>query len=293
MTAIDLDLTRSISSEAHVFGPREINELNAFAEVHGYAILRGAFDEAAIDALLVECEQLQQRLIAGDLPAGCGDVVLTDTGIDDEVRPTVHYVLNTTTVSDVVARACHDDRLSAIARSWVGPDAWMVEDEWFGVVYQDARPGPGSAYSRIGWHSDWQSAPQLACWPAVGFTIHLDETSPYNGFLRVVPGSHRWATPAPQTDIDGSLVAAADRFGGWDEEAAPVLMPPGFEKVPGEVAVYAEVGDVLFHDAYLWHSAARGTDDGTLRRHLRGGWYAGERFPVGAASTEFVKNARR
>ena len=51
-------------------------------------------------------------------------------------------------------------------------------------------------------------------------------------------------------------------WGGHSTEAPPTEMPLGFEKVLGEVAVYAERGDILFHDAYLWHSAARATDSG-------------------------------
>ena len=55
-------------------------------------------------------------------------------------------------------------------------------------------------------------------------------------------------------------------------------MPPGFEKVPGEVGVYCERGDVLLHHSDLWHAAARATDDGAggIRRHVRGGWYGGD-----------------
>ncbi len=88
-------------------------------------------------------------------------------------------------------------------------------------------------------------------WPSVAFTIHVDATSPQNGFLRVLPGSH---------------------LGGTDD------MPLGFEKVPGEMAVYCERGDVLLHHSDLWHSAARATDDGegAIRRHVRGGWYGGD-----------------
>ena len=113
-------------------------------------------------------------------------------------------------------------------------------------------PGEGSGYSRIGWHSDAQSGPNLDWWPSVAFTIHLDATSPQNGFLRVVPGSH---------------------LGGTDG------IPLGFEKVPGEVAAYCDRGDVLLHHSDLWHSAARATDDGPggIRRHIRGGWYGGTR----------------
>ena len=122
-----------------------------------------------------------------------------------------------------------------VIRHLLGDDAWLLEDDRFGVVYQDARPGDQSGYSRIGWHSDHQSGPHLDVWPSVAFTIHVDPTSPRNGFLRVLPGSH---------------------LGGTDD------MPLGFEKVPGEVAVYADRGDVIFHDAHLWHGAARATDDG-------------------------------
>jgi ectoine hydroxylase-related dioxygenase (phytanoyl-CoA dioxygenase family) len=70
-------------------------------------------------------------------------------------------------------------------------------------------------------------------------------------------------------------------------------MPLGFEKIPGEIAVYAERGDILFHDAYLWHSAARATDDDTRRRHVRGGWFSGAGPINGPNIEQFVKNAAR
>ena len=68
-------------------------------------------------------------------------------------------------------------------------------------------------------------------------------------------------------------------------------MPLRFEKVPGEVAVYAERGDILLHDCYLWHSAARATDDDSRRRHVRGGYFGGTKPAAGVE--EFIKNAAR
>src|SRR4051812_47233680 len=148
----------------------------------------------------------------------------------------------------------------------VGEQCLLLEDGRFRGVYQDARPGGRTAESRIGWHSDFQSGPNLRMWPSMAFTIHIDTTSPQNGFLRVVPGSHRGGT-------DG--------------------MPLGFEKVPGEVAVYCDRGDVLLHHSDLWHSAARATDDGpgAIRRHVRGGWYGGEGLRPRPRPADFVKNA--
>jgi hypothetical protein len=98
--------------------------------------------------------------------------------------------------------------------------------------------------------------------------VHLDATSPANGFLRVLPGSHLSGTEG---------------------------IPLGFEKVPGEIAVYCDYGDVLLHDANLWHSAARATEDPPhgVRRHIRGGWHAGTRLAEGHGLDDFVKNAQR
>ena len=71
-------------------------------------------------------------------------------------------------------------------------------------------------------------------------------------------------------------------------------MPLGFEKIPGEVAIYCDAGDVLFHDAYLWHSAASATETGAIRRHIRGAWFSGAPDPIeDDYLEEFVKNAAR
>jgi ectoine hydroxylase-related dioxygenase (phytanoyl-CoA dioxygenase family) len=163
------------------------------------------------------------------------------------------------------------------------------------VVYQDARPGRESGYARIGWHSDWQSGPHLGRWPSVGFTIHIDATSPENGFLRLVPGSHRWATPAPYRNANNVAVPERARpTGGHTDMPPPYAMPLGFERLRGEIALYCERGDLLFHDAYLWHSAARATVDTAVRRHIRGGWFSGAPDSENSDFLEdFIKNAAR
>ncbi|WP_242422380.1 phytanoyl-CoA dioxygenase family protein, partial [Frankia torreyi] len=120
---------------------------------------------------------------------------------------------------------------------------------------------------------------------------HVDATSPANGFLRVVPGSHRWATPAPYRNINNVAVPADARpSGGHTDAEPPYEMPLGFEKIPGEIAVYAERGDLLLHDAYLWHSAARATENATTRRHVRAGYYSGD---PASYRDQFIKNAAR
>jgi ectoine hydroxylase-related dioxygenase (phytanoyl-CoA dioxygenase family) len=257
-----------LAGEIGVFGIDEPDDACAFFDEHGFVVLRGLFDEADVAALERELAHQQARLVAGELPEHCGTVILDDPDAVIDGEPFAHYVCHITEVSSATRTAVYRPFLVDIAGRLLGPQAWMLEDDRFGVVYQDARPGAGSGYSRIGWHSDAQSGPHLAMWPSVAFTLHIDATSPQNGFLRVVPGSH---------------------LGGTEG------MPPGFEKITGELALFCERGDVLLHHSDLWHSAARASDDGdaAVRRHVRGGWYGGTRLAPGHGVGDFVKNARR
>jgi hypothetical protein len=251
-----------------VFGPEDIDRLPAFFEAQGYATLRGLFDEAGLSAAEAELVVAQQRLADGELDERHGTAILDNPGSSIGERPFCHYVCFATSISGQADRLVHHPLLGETARRLLGPGAWLLDYEQFGVVYQDARPDPGSGYSRIGWHTDHQSGPHLDIWPGMAFTIHFDPTSPANGFLRVRPGSHHGTTAG---------------------------IPPGFERVPGEVALYQERGDVLLHHSDLWHAAARGTADGpaAVRRHLRGSWHGGARLDLGHGTDDFVKNAAR
>jgi ectoine hydroxylase-related dioxygenase (phytanoyl-CoA dioxygenase family) len=259
----------SLAVEVGVFTTSDLDAACAFFDEHGFVVLRGVYPPEQIDALEAECVELQSRLVAGELPAQCGTVVLDGGGVVDGA-PFAHYVCHANEASEVVRAVARHPVLVAVMQRFLGPDAWLLEHQRFGVVYQDSRPGDGSAYSRIGWHSDHQSGPALDIWPSVAFTVHIDRTSPENGFLRVVPGTHRGG-------VDG--------------------LPLGFEKVVGEVAVYAERGDLILHHADLWHSAAKATEVGekAIRRHVRGGWYGGTPLPddYGYGVHDFNKNARR
>jgi len=251
-----------------VFRPEHLDEFEAYFALHGFATLRGAIDEDELAGAEAELVSAQQLLVAGGLGAHHSTDILDDPDAVIDGARFAHYVCFATRAAPRAERLVHQTPLVAVIGRLLGPDAWLLDYEQFGVVYQDARPGPQSGYSRIGWHTDHQSGPHLDIWPGVAFTIHFDPTSPANGFLRVLPGSH---------------LAGTERI------------PAAFERVPGEIAVYQERGDVLFHHADLWHGAARATAEGeaAVRRHLRGSWHGGTRLEVGHGTDDFVKNAER
>jgi hypothetical protein len=285
----------SLSSDVGVFQPHQLGGLDVFFRAHGFAILRGLFT-GEIDAILAECEDAQRRVADGELAERYGNSILIDIAAADGAaagaRRFANYVQYITELAPRTRDAVSHSVIAGLMKQWV-PNGHLREHSRFGVVYQDARGASG--YRRIGWHSDWQSGPQLDVWPSAAFTLHIDGTSPANGFLRVVPGSHRWATPAPFRNANNvPLPTGAKPAGGYSKQAPPFDMPLGFDKVAGEFAVYCEAGDVLFHDAYLWHSAAAATDEAGIRRHIRGAWFSG---PPDAEARDyledFVKNAAR
>jgi ectoine hydroxylase-related dioxygenase (phytanoyl-CoA dioxygenase family) len=274
------------------FLPHELGYLNAFFLEHGFAVLRGLFDDDFMNAMELECVTAQNGVVSGELSERHGNTMLTDDADGLKTVAFANYVQHIDELCPTVAAAIADSVVVELMQRWLGPQCWTDPDR-FGTIYQDARPGRESSYTRIGWHSDWQSGPNIDVWPSVAFTFHVDRTSPDNGFLRVVPGSHKWLTPAPFENVNGAVVPAGSKAAlGHTSEPPPFPMPLRFEYVPGEVAVYVERGDILFHDAYLWHSAARATSDTATRRHVRGGYYGGTRTGV-ARYDEFVKNAAR
>lgn len=248
----------------------ELDELAASFDENGYVIVKGLLDETELLELEASLVRLQEDVRSGalDRTRYGGDYL---TSNPDQPPEFVNYVKDVTRLSEPASDAFHHPVLLALIKRCLGREPWEMREEYgarFGVVYQDARPGKESAYTRIGWHSDRQAYPNSDFYPSVALTFHLDATSPANGFLRVVPGSHR----RPTDD-----------------------MPLRFEKIPGEVGAYCDVGDVMLHHCDLWHSAARATEDPPegVRRHMRGGWFAGREPEIGEELEAFNKNAAR
>jgi len=227
--ATELAPVHRLNADPAAFPLNRLDDLDAFYREYGFAILRGALDGNLLARLEAECVDAQERLVAGHLDARHGTVALIEGDAGDKARRFANYVIHITELSPAALAIAHRDDVTELVHRWLGPECWSAESERFGYVYQDARPSAESSYKRIGWHSDWQSGPHLDMWPATAITVHIDPTSPANGFLRVVPGSHRWATPAPYDNVNGAVVPPGGGTLGWARrhaaagaDAAPV-----------------------------------------------------------------------
>jgi ectoine hydroxylase-related dioxygenase (phytanoyl-CoA dioxygenase family) len=241
----------------------DLDDLKTTFGDHGYVIVRGAFSESELD-------ELQQDLTRVHLASMRGELDARHTA--PEIEPTNPTVIDGLTFKNIVVyanlasavadRMIKSEPISVVGRHLMAGETYIYDYDRHGVMYLDARGA--SSYQGLSWHADWESTPHLPIWPSVVFTINLDATSPENGFMRMVPGSHR--------------VELTDR-------------PEGFVRIPGEVAVYCERGDLLFHHSHLVHSASRPSGDSTVRRHIRGKWCPGPPIPAGAWDGKFNNSA--
>src|SRR4051794_31198378 len=194
------DLSTSLLCDPGVFEPERRADLVAHYRRYGFVVIRNLFSEQLMARMEAECVRAQQQVVAGELAERLGSTVFLDE--PGKAEKFANYVEYVNELSPAVREAATDSFLVAVIGELLGPGCWFNAASRAGVVYQDARPGKESGYTRIGWHTDWQAAPNLDIWPATAFTFHIDGTSPANGFLRVLPGSHRWATPAPYRNIN-------------------------------------------------------------------------------------------
>ena len=116
------------------------------------------------------------------------------------------------------------------------------------------------------WHQDWfgwndpvsyEPPPQQ-----VFLMYYLIDTTPENGCLRVIPGSHLKRHPLH----DAVPVAHANEL-----QSASDLDHPGFQNAEGEIDVPVTAGDLVVGDARLLHSAHANRSD--ERRTVITLWY--------------------
>lgn len=128
-------------------------------------------------------------------------------------------------------------------------DALGFADPRYSSGYLIAKPPGGPP---LFWHNDWWAWDDDASYAAppgqVFAMIYLVDTTPANGCLRVVPGSHRRRHPIHDEALRRAAHDAA--LSRVDDPDDPLYGPAA-----GEVDVAVAAGDVIVGDARLLHAA--------------------------------------
>ncbi|MCD9021590.1 phytanoyl-CoA dioxygenase family protein [Cohnella silvisoli] len=178
-------------------------------EQDGYVVIQGLFGEDEMKA----CKEEIRRIVERKDGAGKADGYA------------MHGVfVGLAKESELFRRMAVDTRLAEVLKAIIGEQALFLSDK---VVAKDAKKDFASP-----WHQDWmywEGSHKLSVW------IALDEATPENGCLRMIPGSHRTAV-SHALHID-SRESFASRLRPEDIDESKV------------VAIPAKVGTaVFFHD---------------------------------------------
>jgi phytanoyl-CoA hydroxylase len=135
-------------------------------------------------------------------------------------------------------RLVSDDRLLDIARQFVGPDIALFASHYICKPPHSGRP--------VLWHQDG------AYWPlepmeVVTLWLAIDESTPENGGLRVIPGSHHGDLHELRSRADLDSVLGSESATDVDESLA--------------VDLTMSAGDVEVHHPRVMHGSAANTSE--------------------------------
>ncbi len=123
------------------------------------------------------------------------------------------------------------------------------------------------------WHQDhmeWNDPLSLAPWPLkIALNYYLTDTSPENGCLKVIPGSHLKRFP-----LHDRLVPAHEQGARFIDEDHPTM----FSDDPDQVYVPVKAGDLVLLDGRILHAADRNRTD--VRRTLVLAWHSRPRNTI-------------
>ncbi len=212
-------------------------EQAAFFDAHGFLVFDrvASLDEVAM--IKSELARIQASWLAEDRREVNGIPVFWGKGLEGE--PLVQRFTFTSTFSDAIKRFVTDSRFEPI-RQLVGPDARIGHTEMDGVVVNRNLNIPGSAYPRLGWHTDGLRDLAYLRMPQAMFNVglHLDRVDRAKGGLRLIPGSHKQGFFAMCFRMPYFI---------WHRED------------PAEICVETHPGDLTVHDGRLWHRVAAST----------------------------------
>ena len=135
-------------------------------------------------------------------------------------------------------RLCTDPRLIDVIEPFLGPDIAL-----FAAHYISKPPGDGQA---VLWHQDGNYWP-LEPMEVITIWLAVDDSTPENGCMRVVPGSHREQKLYRHRVSEGDNVLRSELDLKVDEtRAADVIVP---------------AGGVSLHDPYLIHGSKANLSD--------------------------------
>ncbi|MBM4246311.1 MAG: phytanoyl-CoA dioxygenase family protein [Deltaproteobacteria bacterium] len=221
-------------------GERFTAEQREFLDHYGFIRFRHFAPPALVAELRAELEDIDRRIVAEGRSQINGVPLIIGTRRDGSRY--VQRMVFASTFGPKLHAFLQDERFRAILEI-AGDDYRIGERERDGLVVNHYRHEEGSAYQKLGWHTDslrdvfYFEKPRR--YLNVGF--YLDDSPKTKGGVRVLPRTHEQGI--------WSMLTRKMHFMNHDPD-------------PEEIAIEAEAGDLTIHDGRLWHRVAQATVTG-------------------------------
>jgi len=248
--ALALPLTTRFTLDHRINGVQQ-----AFLDAHGFILFAGVAAPAEVETILSDLDRVQKTLL-DDGRTEINGIPLY-IGEDEDGQPFIQRFAFTSLFSEKISAFVRDPRFLPV-RGLIGERTRVGEGERDGVVFNRNMTVEGSAYTRLGWHTDglrdlfilhptwpWLRPPG----PMLNVGLHFDRVTAEDGGLRLIPGSHNQGFLSMLLRKPYFLSHRPDR---------------------NEISIETEPGDLTVHDGRMWHRVERSPWTGTrsLRRTM-------------------------
>ena len=229
-------------------GAEITDEQKRFLDHYGFLLFERVARPEEVAMIAAELDRIQATWIAEGRRFVFGIPLFF--GKDPDGKPFLQRFAFTSMFSEPIRQFVRDPRFEPV-RKLIGADARIGDAEKDGVVVNRYVNVPGSAYPKLGWHTDGLRDIFYGRMPVqmLNIGLHLDDCTADNGGLRLIPGSHTQ--------------------GFWDTCFRKIYFI-SHKPDPAEIAVETHAGDLTVHDGRLWHRVAQSSRTGwpSLRRSM-------------------------
>jgi ectoine hydroxylase-related dioxygenase (phytanoyl-CoA dioxygenase family) len=217
-------------------GPSLTQEQKDFFETFGFIHFKNFVNKDAVDSMLRESERIQEQWIKEGRKMVNG--VPIKYGKDVSGKTIVQRFAFLNQFGSIFQEFLKDPRLKALFELIGAPDSRIGENEKDGLVFNHYVNTENSNYSQLGWHTDALRDIFYGnkVMPMLNVGLHLDQSSPANGGLRLLPGTHNKGIKTLLFRKVYYLSNKADKQ---------------------EIGLTVEPGDLTVHDGRLWHRVAQ------------------------------------
>ncbi len=217
-------------------GPALTQEQKDFFETYGFIHFKNFVNKDVVDSMLRESERIQEQWIKEGRKMVNGVPIKYGKDVDGKTIVQRFAFLNQ--FGPLFQEFLKDPRLKALFELIGAPDSRIGENEKDGLVFNHYVNTENSNYSQLGWHTDALRDIFYGnkVMPMLNVGLHLDQSSPANGGLRLLPGTHNKGIKTLLFRKVYYLSNKADKK---------------------EIGLTVDPGDLTVHDGRLWHRVAQ------------------------------------